>query len=289
MSEAMYWVHEMDPFLIRFPESFPLEGIRWYGIAYLAGFFCAGVLLVLYYRKGRSSMDADGRAALLTAVIIGALLGGRIGYMMFYDTLSFFKNPFIFFKVWEGGMASHGGFIGVTLGVYWHAWRYKVCFMRLGDIVVTLAPPGLFFGRIANFINGELWGRVTDAPWAVVFKEAQFPPYFDQEKFTVLSERFGRLVNPRHPSQLYEALLEGLLLMVLLQWRFWKFPKLPAGQLAGEFFIAYAVMRIICEVFREPDSSLILWMSRGTFYSLFMIAAGILIIRHARRSNTASG
>ena len=248
MADKSYYVHDLDPLLIAFPEWFPLDGgIHWYGLSYVAGFFSAFGLLAWYYRKGRSPMDADARMTFMTASIVGILLGGRLGYMLLYDMDKLLNNPSALYRVWEGGMASHGGFVGVALGLWWFSRKSKISLLRLGDFAVTIAAPGLFCVRIANFINGELWGKVSEVSHAIVFPLAQGPAYFDHSQYHVFSETLGRLVNPRHPSQLYEAALEGLLLFVVTQWRFWKFPKLAKGQLAGEFFIAYAILRVIGE------------------------------------------
>jgi len=291
MSAEDYYVHDWNEFFIQFPESFPLDGIRWYGLSYCAGFVCAICLLAWYHRKGRSPLGPDARSTLMLAVIVGVLCGGRLGYVFLYDISEFLANPLTLFMVWKGGMASHGGFIGVALALLWFARYSKMSLLRLGDIAVTIAPPGLFFGRLANFINDELWGKVSDVSHAVIFPQAQEARFFDPAQFTVYSEQLGRLVNPRHPSQLYEAMLEGLVLFALAQWRFWKFPKLPKGQLSGEFLLAYAVLRITGEVYRESDADLVFEsMSRGSFYSLFMILIGVALIIYARKlaaKNTA--
>ncbi len=162
-------------------------------------------------------------------------------------------------------MASHGGMIGVVIAVAWFARSEGIPFLHLCDLVATTAPAGLFFGRIANFINGELWGKVSYVSWAVVFplSEPGVPV---------------GMIAPRHPSQLYEAALEGALLLGLMQWRFWRTDAIRRpGRIAGEFLIAYACVRIAGETFREPDAALILGLSRGTFYSLFMIGFGLLM------------
>lgn len=275
--ETKYWEHDWDPFLIRFPENLlGLEGIRYYGLSYLFGFLAAWLLLRIYDAKGKFAIDADARSTLMTALIIGVVAGGRIGYMLFYDLGSFLKNPFLLFRFGQGGMSSHGGFIGVFLAVFWFAKKYNYSLLKLGDVVVTLAPLGLCFGRIANFINGELWGRVTNVPWAVIFPNS--PMVYDWTRHLFAPE-------PRHPSQLYAAFLEGLLLFGYIQWRFWRTQPKP-GQIGGELLIGYGVVRIFGELFREPDAKLILSLSRGQFYSIFMIIAGIVIISFARRQTT---
>ena len=171
-------------------------------------------------------------------------------------------------------MASHGGMIGVTIAVFWFARSEEIPFLHLADLIASAAPAGLFFGRIANFINGELWGKPTRVPWAVIFPDSAEP---------------GTPLLPRHPSQLYEAALEGILLLCFMQWRFWKSNVVrdKPGRLSGEFLIAYAVVRAVGETFREPDAGLILGLSRGTFYSIFLLAAGTGLILNAemRRRN----
>ncbi len=272
-SSLAYWVHNLDPFVVRFPDGWPTDGIRWYGLAYLMGFLVGWALLHLYYKKGRSPLNLEAQANLMTYLILGVLVGGRLGYCLLYALPEWSRDPLLILRVWEGGMASHGGFLGVIIALIIFAKRNHLPFTALGDIVVTLVPPGLLFGRIANFINGELWGKLSDAPWAVIFPKSA-PPGIPVE-----------FIAARHPSQLYEALLEGLLLLILTQWLFWrKNPSTPHnGQLSGIFLITYALVRILCECFREPDATLILGLSRGTFYSLFLILLGALFIWNAWR------
>lgn len=260
------WVHTPHPFLLRFGENF---GIRYYGLAYLLGFAAALWLLRRYHRAGRSPMDTNAIWDLMTYLIAGVLVGGRLGYFLLYQPATLLQDPLVFFRVWEGGMASHGGMLGVVLAMALFARRQKVPFLLVGDLVVTTAPLGLGLGRLANFLNGELWGKATAAPWAVVFSET------------------GGGNVPRHPSQLYEAVLEGFLLFAFMQWRFWRGAagRTPAGRLCGEFLLAYAVARIVCEQFREPDAGLILGLSRGAFYSVFFALAGLVLIATRRRSD----
>ncbi len=272
--EKTYWEHDLSPFLIRFPENpLGLEGVRYYGLSYLLGFVVAWILLRVYNSKGKFEIDADARSTLMTAIIIGVIAGGRIGYVLFYNLGSFLQNPLLLIRVDQGGMSSHGGFIGVFVAVIWFARKYKLPFLKLGDVIVTLAPLGLCFGRIANFINGELWGRVTDVSWAVIFPNS--PVVYDITRHVFAPE-------PRHPSQLYAAFLEGLLLFLYTQWRFWRTQSKP-GVLGGEFLIGYGILRILGELFREPDAALIMGLSRGQFYSIFMIIAGTAIIWMASR------
>lgn len=268
-----YWIHDWSPFLIKFPENaLGLKGIPYYGLSYLLGFLAAWWFMRCYDQRGKFALNADQRASLMTYIMVGVMAGGRMGYMLLYDLEAFLADPLLFFRVYEGGMASHGGFVGVILAVVLFSWQQKLSFLKLGDALVTVAPLGLMFGRCANFINGELWGRITSVPWAVIFPNSP-------ERYNPLTQTYGP--DPRHPSQLYEALLEGALLFGYAQWRFWKF-KTPPGQLAGEFFIGYGIVRIFGEHFREPDASLILGLSRGQFYSTFMILGGAALIVWAR-------
>jgi phosphatidylglycerol:prolipoprotein diacylglycerol transferase len=174
----------------------------------------------------------------------------------------------VLFRVWEGGMASHGGFIGVLGAMWWWTWKQRMSLLHISDLIVTTAPIGLLFGRVANFINGELWGKITGVSWAVIFPHSASPG-------TPL-----HLILPRHPSQLYAAALEGALLLAYLQWRMWRsdVARTQPGRLSGEFLIGYGLVRIVGETFREPDASLLLGVSRGTFYSVFVIVAGIALI-----------
>lgn len=269
-----FWVHNLDPFLIKFSENF---GIRYYGLAYLAGFLAAAGLLLWYHRRGRSPFGLNAVTDLITAIVIGVLLGGRLGYFLLYQLDTFRADPLGILRVWEGGMASHGGFVGVVLALWWWSRRHQVSLLQVGDLIVTTAPVGLLFGRIANFINGELVGKITQVPWAVLFPHNEIDRHL-QRPF------------PRHPSQLYQAALEGALLLAYMQWRFWRSPaaRENPGQLSGEFFIGYAIVRMIGELFREPDAPLLFGLSRGTFYSFFLIGAGVYLIVRSRRAAKAA-
>ncbi len=187
--------------------------------------------------------------------------------MLFYDFPNFIANPLTAFQIWKGGMASHGGFIGVLVAMIFFARSKKVGFWTVSDIVVISATPGIFLGRLANFVNGELWGKVSDVSWAMIFPHSA-PVGTPIEQ-----------IAARHPSQLYEAFAEGLFIFAVLQYQFWK-RKPASGIISGEFLAIYGIVRIFCEMFREPDVgiSLIMGMSRGTFYSIFAIAAGLAIM-----------
>jgi phosphatidylglycerol:prolipoprotein diacylglycerol transferase len=261
-----YYVDRLDPFLIRFRGNF---GVRYYGLAYALGFVVAAWLLGRYARAGRSLLPAAKIGDFMVAAVFGVLVGGRLGSYLLYDGWrNFGTDPFAILRVWEPGMASHGGMIGVFLATAWFARANGIPVLHLADLVASTAPAGLLLGRIANFINGELWGKPSEVPWAVIFPRS--PAVGDPPQLV-----------PRHPSQLYEAALEGALLLAYMQWRFWRTDAVRArpGRLAGEFLILYACVRVLGEVFREPDAdvSLILGMSRGTFYSLFMVALGLFL------------
>ena len=276
MNLLAYWVHDLSPFLWQFPSSWGdwgPGGIRWYGISYLFGFFIAFLLLKQYHKNKRSPYDSEQIMNLMTFQVIGVLVGGRIGYVLLYQWEAFLTDPLIILRVWEGGMASHGGFIGVAIATLFYAKKSRQDVFPVGDLIVSVVSPGLFFGRIANFINGELWGKVTTVQWGVLFPKAP--------DFT--------LGIARHPSQIYAAILEGLLTFIFVQWRFWKsdVTKKNPGRLSGEFLIFYALARITNEFFREPDASLILGISRGQFYSIFLIVGGLLLIKAASRCQTS--
>lgn len=271
LSASNYWIHDLSPFLWEFPGEFANwgpGGIRWYGISYLLGFISAYFLLALYFRQNKSPYDQEQIINLITFQVIGVLIGGRIGYLLLYQGDKFLEDPLSLVRVWEGGMASHGGFIGVFIATLWYAKKSGQSIKPIGDLIVTVVPPGLFFGRIANFINGELWGKTTEISWGVLFPKA---PDF-------------AMSVARHPSQIYAAIAEGLIPFLYVQLRFWKssiIQKYP-GHLAGEFLILYAIARIFNEIFREPDASLLMGISRGQFYSIFLILAGIIVVLSSR-------
>jgi len=295
-----YYVHDLSPFLIRFGGEI---GIRWYGLSYLAGFLVGILLYRRLAAKGYSDLKPDQVVDFITmGALFGVLLGGRLGYLLFYDADRFFHDPLIFFRVWEGGMASHGGILGFALYTLWYARRHHLSFRNLGDNLVVVAPIGLFFGRCANFINGELYGRITDVAWAVQFPKEMF--LYSPEHLTRLLSRTATLdprfnspdaiiagvaqseplrgilaeeIAPRYPSQLIEASLEGVLLFSLL-WLIRTKCRVSDGVLTGVFFIIYALVRIFGECFREPDAPLTGNLTRGQFLSLFMILVGLFFL-----------
>jgi phosphatidylglycerol:prolipoprotein diacylglycerol transferase len=262
-----YFTHDFSPFLIHFSGNW---GIRYYGLAYVLGFAAMYWWFRYFHRKGWSPLDRYQTADLLTWVVAGTLIGGRLGYCLLYDFSRTVSDPVSVVAFWrEGGisgMASHGGMAGIVLAVALFARRRRQNFWLLADNIVTMAPVGLFFGRLANFINGELWGRPTEAPWAVIFPDA------------------GPL--PRHPSQLYEALLEGLALFVIMLWL--RRRQAATGVPLLAFFFCYGVFRIIGECFREPDAQIGYYFGLATqgqllSLALLVIPAAVYLWKFRRR------
>ncbi len=298
------YVHALNPFLIEFGNGM---GIRWYGLAYVAAFVAGYYVYRWLARRGYSDLKPEEVGDFITwAAVFGVLVGGRVGYMLFYNFGGLLADPLSIFKVWDGGMASHGGILGLVLYTLWYARRHHVSWRNLGDNLVVVAPLGLFFGRLANFINGELYGRATGVAWAVQFpKELHaFAPEAQREILVqtsamnpewvtvealdraapaspALRELLAQVLTPRHPSQLYEAALEGVVLFALL-WLLRTRLRLANGVLTGAFFIGYALLRIAGEFFREPDAALTGPLTRGQFLSLFMVLIGIAFLVSAR-------
>jgi phosphatidylglycerol---prolipoprotein diacylglyceryl transferase len=254
--------------------------VRWYGLAYLAGFLAAWwVLRVLDDRWGLG-LGPDGRTTTVLAAVIGVVVGGRLGYVVFYNLGAYLQQPLKILAIWDGGMSFHGGLIGILLAGWWVSRHYHVPFLRLCDVGAVGAPVGIFFGRIANFINGELWGRVTTVPWGMVFPSG------------------GPL--PRHPSQLYEAGLEGLVIfvaMLLLARR-----RRADGFLVGWMMLLYGVFRIFVEFFREPDAQIGFlvqffgnlgvhlgflpgWLTMGQLLSIPLVPIGAWLVWRAVRTS----
>ncbi|MDO6638040.1 prolipoprotein diacylglyceryl transferase [Pseudoalteromonas carrageenovora] len=247
---------------LEFPQIDPIIfsvgplSVRWYGLMYLIGFAFAMWFANRQAAKPNSGWTKEQVSDLLFYGMLGVILGGRIGYVLFYQFSYFIENPLYLFRIDQGGMSFHGGTLGVITAVAIFSWTRKKSLLQVGDFVAPLVPVGLLAGRIGNFINGELWGRVTDVPWAMVFPTG------------------GPLA--RHPSQLYEAFFEGLVLFLILQW-FIKKPR-PAGSVAGVFLLGYGVFRFCIEYFRQPDAQLGLFadfISMGQILSLPMIVGGL--------------
>ncbi len=313
-----YYLHDLSPFLIRFSERF---GLRWYGLAYVGGFVVGYLLLRHFVRRGYCELRESQLADFITlAALLGVMLGGRLGYMLLYDLDDFLANPAIIINLLDGGMASHGGIAGLALFTLFWARRKGITWRGIGDNLCTVAPLGICFGRLANFINGELYGREADVAWAVQFPEEIREPDFvganglgrdalgdelflagladegadgrpglpgndtvieaarDQEAVRDILRDY---LNARHPSQLYQALMEGLALFLILYLVRVRWPQLRHGILTGLFFIGYAAFRILGEQFREPADGLVGPFTRGQFFSLFMVAVGAAFIASA--------
>lgn len=248
--------------------------IRWYSLAYLAGIIIGWWYLLKLIAQPGSPMARRHADDLVFYATLGIILGGRAAYIAFYQP-SILHNPLDVFKLWEGGMSFHGGALGVSLGIILMARKEKLQWLRVHDFVACCVPFGLFFGRLANFVNGELWGRETDVPWAI-----RFPEMIN-----------GMLVTgePRHPSQLYEAGLEGIVLGLVLWFFFWKTKaRYDPGKLVGIFLLGYGMSRFFVEFFREPDRQLMQFaqetgMSMGQWLTVPMIVGGIYLIATARR------
>ena len=252
----MMWTHDLDPV------AFAIGGVQmhWYGLMYLLG-FALGWLLGRW-RAGRpnsgwTKQDVDD---LLTCTMLGVIIGGRLGYIVFYDLPTYLEQPIEIIRIWHGGMSFHGGLLG-ALGAFWFFARTRhKPFLAVSDFVSPLVPQALFWGRLGNFINGELWGKTTTLPWGVIFHGA------------------GPL--PRHPSQLYEALLEGLVLFLVL-WFYSATPR-KLGQVSGVFAIGYSLARITVEMVRMPDSHIgylaFGWLTLGQVLCLPLLIAGIWLV-----------
>lgn len=275
------------PFYVDFdPVAFslgPLD-IHWYGITYLAAFGLCWWLARL--RAGPEAVMTKPQVGdYLFWIILGIILGGRLGYVLFYGLDQWFSDPLMPIRIWDGGMSFHGGLLGGLAAMFFYARRLGAGFLRLGDFSAAVVPVGLACGRIGNFVGGELWGRKTDAPWGMIFPEAVQPGGRTSE---ALYQQYldGALDHlARHPSQLYQAALEGGLLFVILWW-FSSRPR-PAGSVGGLFLVGYAVLRTVAEFFREPDAHIGFlafdWLTMGQVLSLPMFIAGVGLIVYAYR------
>lgn len=270
-------IHFIDPVIL--PIAGPLA-VRWYGLAYLLGFM-GSFLLLRRWSQRRSLLIPPDQVSnfIVLFAFFGVFLGGRLGYQLLYNVDAFLSNPLTLLKIWEGGMASHGGFIGTVLFISWYAKKHRLSFWNISDHLATTVSLGIGFGRIANFINGELWGRASDVKWAMIFPQ-EIGLRFGEYNRAMIEELVaaGQLVS-RHPSQLYQAACEGFLvfgLMLALRKTTWG--RQP-GVASAVYLILYAMARITMECFREPDSTVYFELiTKGQLYSLFMILAGILIL-----------
>jgi phosphatidylglycerol---prolipoprotein diacylglyceryl transferase len=333
------YVHQLDPVIF---EIFGKLSLRWYGLSYLLGFLAGYFFLKRLAERKLWVLPPDKTADFIAAAaLLGVFIGGRLGYIFFYQIpkhgwASFMDDPLVLVRVWEGGMASHGGILGLVIFTFFYARKYKVSWAGLGDGLCVVSPIGLLCGRIANFINGELYGRVTNGlAWAVkfpaAFNESGSPeslrfnealaaavkadPAF-AERIQKISEQgfidpraayFQELISAnrdsdtisaaiapyleaRHPSQLYEGLLEGGLIFAILWFVRVRYPKAPHGLLTGLFFFLYASFRIFAEAFREPDAAWIIegLLTKGQFLSLFMYLFAAAFLTFAFRKSRAA-
>ena len=265
---------DFDPVLVQIGPF----AIRWYALAYVAGIllgwrYVAGLMKkpALWGPRGAPATTAQVDDLVLW-ITLGVILGGRLGHVFFYTPSIIVEDPLEIVQVWHGGMSFHGGALGVLVAVFAFCWKNRLDVLRVGDAITACAPIGLFFGRIANFINGELWGRPTDAPWAIIFPQAG--------------------IEPRHPSQLYEAALEGLALFLILRWATHGAGLLPRrGVVAGLFLLGYALFRTFVENFREPDRYLQHFpfgVTMGMMLSAPMVIGGLFLIWRGMREPPAA-
>jgi phosphatidylglycerol---prolipoprotein diacylglyceryl transferase len=301
-----YYLHDLNPLIFRIWDN---VGPRWYGFAYVLAFASSYLLFHYLAKRGYADLPVARVGDFIVGVaLFGVIVGGRLGYVFFYRP-EMLREPLSILKVWEGGMSSHGGMIGVLLFTLYYARRHKISWLNIGDNLVVTAPIGLFFGRCANFINGELYGRPAHLPWAMQFPKELLDHPAEADRAVMecikidpslrtpeaiiaavhreprVKEVLRAILTPRHPSQLYEAFLEGIVLFVIL-WFVRTRTRQPNGVLTGLFFVCYAVFRIVVECFREPDAPLIAGFTRGQFYSFFLIAIGIGFIVAAKMRPT---
>lgn len=334
LSSSIY-VHDFDPVIFRLPIQFSLGGleidhpaVRWYGVAYLAAFVFAYFLLTFLSKHERFVVPRDRVADFLTyAAMFGVFLGGRLGYFFLYwlpanGLAAWMDDPLIVIRVWEGGMASHGGMLGLMLFSAYYAKKQNLSWLGIGDGLCTVAPLGIMFGRLANFVNGELYGRVApESAWRMKFPSELYElhaskqfaaldaatsaaPEVTEQLFSDGHYHIGGLIeaarshpevaqaispflSPRYPSQLYQAAAEGLIIFIILITLRWFCPNLRKGVLTGLFFALYAVARISVENFREPDAATIRLLgelTKGQFYSIFMLIAAAFFFYAAGRN-----
>lgn len=262
MLDALY--HSIDPVALSIG---PLV-IRWYGIAYVLGFVCAALIVWRVARRWRVSVDVDSLLTIMICVIVGVIVGGRLGYVLFYGDGYYLAHPLEIVAFNKGGMSFHGGLVGALVSGIPAARLTRIPYLTLADLGCIAAPMGLFFGRCANFVNGELWGAPTDAPWGVVFGGAAG-------------------LMPRHPSQLYEALLEGVVIFCVLYALSRRVPPRPRGTFLGVFLLMYGTFRFLVEFVREPDAQLGYlwggWLTMGQVLSVPLIIGGILVLIYAAK------
>jgi phosphatidylglycerol---prolipoprotein diacylglyceryl transferase len=286
------YLHDIDPIALGLP--FWPHGIHWYGIMYLLGFGAAWWLGARRIHAGRlPGVNADRFGDLLFYAMLGVVLGGRIGYVLFYGLGDFLANPLFLFKINEGGMSFHGGLLGVVVAVAWWSWKHKLHVFDTMDFIAPLVPPGLGFGRLGNFIGGELYGKLTGGGWGVVFPHSDLGPYkgVPMEKLRELHASGALDAYARHPSQLYQAFLEGLVMFLVLYW-YSRRPR-PRYAVSGLFALLYGVFRILVEFVRVPDAQMgdhgylaFGWLTTGQLLSLPLVLLGLFLLWLSHRSPT---
>ena len=283
----MLYLNQIDP--IAFQVG-PLA-VHWYGVMYLLGFAIAWFLGQRRVRAGRlPGVDANAFGDLMFYGMLGVVLGGRIGYILFYDLHTYLEHPLQVFKIWEGGMSFHGGLLGVMAAVLWWARRHRLHFFDVADFVAPLVPPGLGLGRLGNYINGELWGKFTDGSWGVVFPQAPEVAKIGLDPAALRAQFEAGALNlyARHPSQLYQVALEGVAMFCILWWYSSK-PR-PRYAVAGMFALLYGVFRFAVEFVRLPDVQLgylaFGWLTMGQVLSLPLVLIGLFWLWKSRHAPT---
>ena len=290
-------LHQIDPIALDLGTwNLPVLGsvhpqVHWYGLMYLLGFAVAWWLGRRRVRAGRlPGVDENGFGDLMFYGMLGVVLGGRIGYILFYNFSDFLQNPLMLFKVWEGGMSFHGGLLGVMLAIGWWARRQRLHYFDVVDFIAPLVPAGLGFGRVGNYIGGELWGKPTGSDWGVVFPRSLPEPFASMDAATLRAQFDAGIIDTfaRHPSQLYQATLEGLVLFCAVVWYSRK-PR-PRYAVSGLFALLYGVFRFAVEFVREPDAQLgylaFGWLTMGQLLSTPLILLGLFWLWKARHSPT---
>lgn len=283
---SQYLYVAIDPVAI---DLGPLQ-VHWYGIMYLLGFlFFWGVGNRLARTRPWAGWKAQEVGDFLFYGMVGVVIGGRIGYVFFYSLDSFLQDPLFLFKLTQGGMSFHGGLIGVTLAIAWFARRTERSVWQVSDFVAPLVPVGLGLGRLGNFIGGELWGRQSDLPWAMIFANSIEPGGWQSAELRAEWAKGALDAFARHPSQLYQASLEGFLLAIILL--IYSRKKRPTAAVTGLFLLGYGLFRFVAEFFREPDRHIGYltgqWLTMGMLLSLPMVVAGLVILVWAYRRSSA--
>ncbi len=278
------YVHAIDPVALALG---PVK-LHWYGLMYVLAFALAWWLGRQRLRQGRLPVSEKAYGDLMFYGMLGVILGGRLGYILFYDFGNWLANPLSIIRVWEGGMSFHGGLLGVLVALWLWSRSQRLAFFDTVDFVAPIVPTGLMVGRLGNFIGGELWGRHSDQPWAMIFPMAPDVPDLPLEQLQSMAASGALDALARHPSQLYQAALEGLLLFVLL-WGFSARPR-PRYAVSGMFALLYGVFRFAAEFFREPDAHLGYiaggWLTMGMLLSLPLVATGLVLLWRSRRAPT---